>query len=98
MQGPENMLRDCDPLAVRALVEREVRALLKLAPEASTEGRSPIELGLTSLGAMTLQFRFARELGAELPIADILGASSVDDLASAVAEAAHGGQDGGMLI
>jgi acyl carrier protein len=92
------MVYDSDPSAVQALVERELRALLKLAPEAATQGRSPIELGLTSLGAMTLQYRFARELGAELPIADILGASSVDDLASAVAAAARDGQDGGILI
>jgi acyl carrier protein len=98
MRGAEDMRHDCDPSAVRGLVESDLRTLLKLAPDTVTDGRSPLELGLTSLGAMTLQYRFERELGADIPIADILGASSVEALACAVAGASRGKQDGGMLI
>jgi acyl carrier protein len=71
--------------ALRPAVEQELRALLKLRLDLDITGHSPLDLGLSSLGAITLQYRLETELGAEVPISDILGAPTVGELSIRVA-------------
>jgi acyl carrier protein len=70
-----------DPEAVlRTEFEAILRAILHLAPDAPIRSQSPGDLGLTSLGAITLQYKLQTSWGIELSVGDILGAETVDTL------------------
>lgn len=77
------------------------RAILHLAPDSPIESRTPGDLGLTSLGAITFQYTLQTNWGIELSVGDILEAETVDTLFSlAIARRAAGQQEGqeGIVI
>ena len=91
-----------DPEAViRTEFEAIFRAILHLAPDSPIWSRTPGDLGLTSLGAITLQYTLQTNWGIELSVGDILEAETVDTLFSlAIARRAAGHEEGqeGIVI
>lgn len=85
-----------DPEAVmRTEFEATLRAILHLAPDAPVRSQRPADLGLTSLGAITLQYKMQNNWGIELSVGDILEAETVDTLfALAIARRAACQQEG----
>jgi acyl carrier protein len=86
-QPPSN-----DPeAAIRTEFEAIVRAILYLAPDSPIRSRTPGDLGLTSLGAITFQYTLQTTWGIELSVGEILEAETVDTLFSlAIARRAAG--------
>ena len=84
-----------DPEAViRTEFEAIVRAILHLAPDSPIGSRTPGDLGLTSLGAITFQYTLQTNWGIELSVGDILEAETFDTLFSlAIARRAAGPQE-----
>ncbi len=91
-----------DPEAVlRTEFEAIFRAILHLAPDSPIGSRTPGDLGLTSLGAITLQYTLQTNWAIELSVGEILEAETVDTLFSlAIARRATGQQEGqeGIMI
>jgi acyl carrier protein len=89
-------LSPSDPEAViRTEFEAIIRAILHLAPDAPIRSRTPGDLGLTSLGAITLQYKLQTNWGIELSVGDILEAETVDTLfVRAIAQRAACQQEG----
>ncbi len=89
-------LSPSDPEAVmRTEFEAIIRAILHLAPDAPIRSRTPGDLGLTSLGAITLQYKLQTNWGIELSVGDILEAETVDTLfVRAIAQRAARQQEG----
>jgi hypothetical protein len=61
-----------------------LRRILKIGHGVSVAACPLSELGLSSMGAITLQYQLEKELGANLTIGDLLEAKSIDDLAATV--------------
>ena len=81
--------------ALRTEFEAVLRAILHLAPDAPIGSRSPGDLGLTSLGAITLQYKLQADWSVELSVGEILEAETVDTLFSlAIARRAACQQEG----
>ena len=81
MQIETHDLSPSDPEAViRTEFEAILRAILRLAPDAPIRSRKPGDLGLTSLGAVTLQYKLQTDWGIELSVGEILEAETVDTL------------------
>ncbi|WP_338426267.1 class I tRNA ligase family protein [Sphingopyxis kveilinensis] len=75
-----------------------LRAILNLAPDVPIGSKAPADLGLTSLGAITLQHRLQTECGVELSIGDILEAATIDALFAVVAARNASRQEEGITI
>jgi acyl carrier protein len=58
--------------------------ILKIGPGVPLPACPLSELGLSSMGAITLQYQLEKELGADLTIGDLLEAKSIEDLAVTV--------------
>jgi acyl carrier protein len=88
-----------DPEAViRTEFEAILRAILHLAPDSPIRSRTPGDLGLTSLAAITFQYTLQTNWGIELSVGDILEAETVDALFSlAIARRAAEGQEGVVI-
>ncbi|MEU6064800.1 amino acid adenylation domain-containing protein [Streptomyces sp. NPDC047082] len=69
----------------------DVRAVLaavaRLSPGALDDSADIFDLGLDSLGVVDLRLRILAELGADLPLSDLLAGPTVAELAAAVAAA-----------
>ena len=88
-----------DPEAVmRTEFEAIFREILHLAPDAPIRSQTPGDLGLTSLGAITLQYKLQTDWGIELSVADILEAETVDTLFSLAIARRAACQQEGILI
>ena len=72
------------PMASQAELRRQLEAILRtvlgLGDDVDLGRRSPVAMGLTSLGAITLQFRLQSGFGIELKVSEILDAADVDTL------------------
>ena len=98
IQIVEQDLSSSDPGGVmRAEFDAILRAILHLAPDAPIRSRTPGDLGLTSLGAITLQYKLQTDRGVELSVSDILEAETVDTL-FALTIARRACQQEGMVI
>ncbi len=95
-------IKDQSPFNLEAVIRAEFeaifRAILNLAPDAPIGPRTPGDLGLTSLGAITLQYKLQTDWGIELSVGDILEAETVDTLfALAIARRAACQQEGILI-
>jgi acyl carrier protein len=71
--------------SVRQFVQQMLRRLLKVGPETDIAGRSPAELSLNSLGAITLQYQLQADYGVDVTVSEIMEARTVGCLADLAA-------------
>ena len=84
---PKDRDETCEPSCgeaneIAAELETALRGILRLPLEAVIGARSPADLGLSSLGAITLQYRVQSLWGVDLSVSEILGAARIDELSA----------------
>lgn len=79
-------------------MEGMLRTILHLKSDAPILTKSPADLGLTSLGAITLQHMLRTDWGVDLLVSDILEAKTINTLFALVAERGAAHEEEGILI
>ena len=88
-----------DPGAIKqAALETMFRAILRLEPDAPVRSKSPRDLGLTSLGAITLQRKLQTDWGVDLLVSNILEAETIDTLFALTVERSAAREEEGVSI
>ncbi len=86
---------------ISARVRGGLRSILRLSSDFDIDARSPVDLGLSSLGAITLQYQIRMTCNVEVAVSEILSAASVAGLVDlALLRRATGlssGQEGMLL-
>ncbi|MBR1217846.1 acyl carrier protein [Bradyrhizobium sp. U87765 SZCCT0131] len=105
-RSPAEAGTDIDYMLVQQRIESILRRILRLDRREAIGGTPLCELGLSSMGAITMQYQLGVEFGTDLQVSEILGARSVERLAKTVlsrsaseaAVAAGAGGKSGVLI
>ncbi|MFL6646574.1 MAG: acyl carrier protein [Sulfurifustaceae bacterium] len=106
-QGKDDERRNEESGTEIAELEMALRRILQLPSDVAIGTRSPAGLGLSSLGAITLQHQLQSRWAIELTVSEILGAATVDELGALIRARRSGGsatggatssQSGGVLI
>lgn len=88
-----------DPGAMeQTALEAMFRAILRIEPEVPIRSKSPRDLGLTSLGAITLQRKLQADWGVDLLVSNILDAKTIDSLFALTVERLAARQEEGVSI
>lgn len=82
----------------QSALEAIVRSILRLEPDEPVRSKSPRDLGLTSLGAITLQRKLQTDWGIDLLVSDILEAETVNTLFAVMVERSAANEEEGVLI
>lgn len=86
------------PAIEREALEAMLRNILHLEDDAPVLSKSPADLGLTSLGAITLQHMVQSNWGIDLLVSDILAAKTMDALFALLVGQTASCEDEGVLI
>lgn len=88
-----------DPGAIKqSALEAMLRAILRLEPNVPVQSKSPRDLGLSSLGAITLQRKLQTDWGIDLLVSDILEAETINALFALMVEQSPVREEEGVLI
>ncbi|MDE4561801.1 class I tRNA ligase family protein [Sinorhizobium meliloti SM11] len=79
-------------------LEARLRAILHFESDAPVRSKSLADLGLTSLGAITLQHMLRTDWSIDLLVSDILEAKTIDKLFALVVERSAAREEEGVLI